>query len=113
MHELSLTENLIEIAVKHARREHATRVNSLTMEIGVLSGVMPEAVEFAFEACSKGTLVEGATLQILRIPAIGRCRECGTESAIGSLLDSCSECNSYALDILKGQEMALTEMEVD
>ena len=113
MHELSLTQGLIEIAEEHARRENATVITSVTMEIGTLSGVMPEAVEFAFEACSQGTLADGATLEIRRIPAIGLCHECGKESAMENLLDGCTSCNSFALEILKGQEMALIEMEVD
>ena len=113
MHELSLTQNLIEIAEEHARRENATVITSVTMEIGALSGVMPEAVEFAFEACTKNTLAEGALLEIRHIPALGRCQKCGQECEMESLLDGCSACGSYALDILKGQEMALIELEID
>lgn len=113
MHELSLTLSLIEIAEDHARRENATIITSLTMEIGALSGVIPEAVEFAFEACSRDTLAEGATLEIRRIPALGHCQECGQECAMESLLDGCTTCDSFALKILKGQEMALIEMEID
>ena len=104
---------MIEIAEEHARREQATAITSVTIEIGALSGVMPEAVEFAFEACSIDTLAEGATLEIRRIAALGRCQECGAESELESLLDGCTECDSFALDILKGQEMALIEMEID
>jgi hydrogenase nickel incorporation protein HypA/HybF len=113
LHELSLTQNLIEIAEDHARRENATVITSVTIEIGSLSGVMPEAMEFAFEACTKDTLADGATLEIRHIPALGRCQKCGQECAMESLLDGCSACDSYALDILKGQEMALIEMEID
>jgi len=113
LHELSLMLNMIEIAEEHARREDATTITSVTVEIGALSGVIPDAMEFAFEACSKGTLADGATLKILCIPAIGRCQKCAKECAMESLLDGCPECGSYALDIMKGQEMALTELEVD
>jgi hydrogenase nickel incorporation protein HypA/HybF len=113
LHELSLTQNLIEIAEEHARREGATAITVVTLEIGALSGVIPEAMEFAFEACSKGTLADGATLEIRRIPALGRCLECAKECAIESLLDGCSECGRFALDVLQGQEMDLTEMEID
>jgi hydrogenase nickel incorporation protein HypA/HybF len=113
LHELSLTQNLIEIAEEYARREGASTITSLVLEIGSLSGVIPEAVEFAFEACTKGTLAEGATLQILEIPAIGRCLECNQESEMENLTDDCPECGSYALEVLCGQEMTLTEMEID
>lgn len=113
MHELSLTQNLIEIAEEHARRENAKTITCLTMEIGALSGVIPEAVEFAFEACTKGTMADGATLEIVHIPAVGRCHECASESQMESLTDGCSECGSFALEIISGQEMTLTEMEIE
>lgn len=113
LHELSLTQNLIEIAEEHARREKATVITSVTIEIGALSGVIPEAVEFAFEACTKETLADGATLEIHHIPALGCCRQCGQENEMESLLASCSACGSYTLDILKGQEMCLVELEID
>jgi hydrogenase nickel incorporation protein HypA/HybF len=113
LHELSLTQNLIEIAEEHARRENATVITSMTMEIGALSGVIPEAVEFAFEACTKDTLADGAKLEIRRIPALGRCQQCSQECAMENLLDGCTACGSFALDIIKGQEMALIEMEID
>lgn len=113
MHELSLTQNLIEIAEEHARRENATVITSLTMEIGALSGVIPDAIEFAFDICTKDTLAEGASLEIRHIPALGLCQQCGKECEMETLLDGCSACGSYALDIIKGQEMALIEMEID
>ncbi len=113
MHELSLTQNLIEIAEEHARRENAAVIKSVTIEIGALSGVIPEAVEFAFEACTRDTLADGATLEIHHIPALGCCQQCGQESEMESLLDNCPACGSYALDVLKGQEMSLVEMEID
>jgi hydrogenase nickel incorporation protein HypA/HybF len=113
LHELSLTQNLIDIAEEYAHREGASAIISITMKIGALSGVIPEAVEFAFDACSKGTLADGAKLEIMHVPAIGRCRQCATESSIESLIDSCPACGSFALVILQGQEMALTELEID
>jgi len=113
LHELGLTQNLIEIAEAHARREGASAITSLTLKIGALSGVSPDAIEFAFDVCSKGTLAQGATLEILCIPAVGRCPQCSAETSMESLADSCPGCGSFALDILQGQEMALTEMEID
>ncbi len=113
MHELSLTQNLIELAEEHARRAGASAIKSITVKIGALSGVIPEAMEFAFDVCCQGTLAQGATLGILHVPAIGRCRQCTTESSMTSLIDSCPECGGFVLDILQGQEMALTELEID
>ncbi len=113
MHELGLTQNLVEVALEHAEREGATAISSIVLEIGVLSGVIPEAVEFAFEACSQGTLAADATLEIRHIPGLGHCLACGKQSEIQSLTDCCSHCGGYGLEILQGQEMNLIEMEIN
>jgi len=113
LHELSLTQSLIEIAEEHARREGAETIVSLTLEIGALSGVIREAVEFAFEACSRGTLAEGATLDIIDVPALGHCTDCDQQCAMQSLVDTCPHCGAFAVEIMQGQEMTLTEMEID
>jgi hydrogenase nickel incorporation protein HypA/HybF len=113
LHEFSLTLNMIEIAEDHARRAGASAIKSISVKIGMLSGVIPDAIEFAFDACTRGTLAEGASLEIIEVPAIGRCGQCTEECRMESLLDACPECGSFALEILQGQEMALTEMEID
>jgi len=113
LHELSLTQNLIEIAEEHASRAGASAIKSITMKIGTLSGVIPDAIEFAFDVCTKGTIAEGASLEILHIPAVGQCRQCLEECRMENLTDACPLCGSFALDILRGQEMSFTEMEID
>jgi len=57
VHELSLTQNFIEIAESHARKAGGTIIRGITLEVGELCGAIPEALEFAFDVCSKGTLV--------------------------------------------------------
>ncbi|MCK4535478.1 MAG: hydrogenase maturation nickel metallochaperone HypA [Desulfuromonadales bacterium] len=113
MHELSLTQSLVEIAVDHARREKAQAILSITMEIGSLSGAIPEAVEFAFDVCTRGTLAEGARLEIRRIPGRGRCLECGEETGMDFTTFTCPHCGSFALETFQGKEMRLVELEVD
>ncbi|MDT8440079.1 MAG: hydrogenase maturation nickel metallochaperone HypA [Desulfuromonadales bacterium] len=113
MHELSLTQSLIEIAVEHARREGARAITAVTLEIGALSGVIPEAVEFAFEACSKGTLAEGALLRIEAVDGLGYCRDCDREWPMTNLTDPCPQCGAFALEVRQGQEMTLIEMEIE
>lgn len=113
MHELSLTQSLVELAIEQARREKARVIRSITMEIGCLSGVMPEAVEFAFDVCTRGTLAEGARLNIRRIPGRGRCLECGQETGIDFLAFACPACGGFGLETLQGQEIRLIELEID
>ncbi|KIH75394.1 Hydrogenase-3 nickel incorporation protein HypA [Geoalkalibacter ferrihydriticus] len=113
MHELGITRNIVEIAERHAREQGATRVNSLTVQIGALSGVIAEAVEFAFEACSQETLLQGARLIIDAVPGRGRCRACGAESEIDRFTYACPHCDALALETVQGQELRILELEVD
>jgi len=113
VHEVGITQNILEIALDHARRAGAERITSLSVEIGALSGVIPEAVEFCFEAVTRGTLAEGARLNIVRIPGRGRCHTCGRESDLDTYTFSCPHCESLDLERLQGDELRLTELEID
>ena len=113
LHELSLTQNIVDLAIEYAAREKAAKVLSITLEIGALSGVVAEAVEFAFDVCSKGTLAEGANLEIRHVSGRGRCLDCQTETEIKTLTYLCPYCGSLALETVQGQEMKFTEMEID
>jgi hydrogenase nickel incorporation protein HypA/HybF len=113
MHELGIARSIIEIAEEHARRHDARRIHSVTVLIGSLSGVMAEAVEFCFSACAQGTLLEDARLIIEQPQGLGRCRQCQKESPLATTLYSCPVCGSFAIDLLRGDEMRISEMEVD
>jgi len=113
MHELSITRNIVEIAENHARRANASRVLSVSVVVGDHSGVVPEAMEFCFEACTNGTLLEGARLVIERVPAKGRCGACGAESPIEPFAFDCPACGSSDFKRAGGDELKITEMEVD
>jgi hydrogenase nickel incorporation protein HypA/HybF len=113
MHEVGITRSIVEICEENAQRQNATRILSVTVEIGELSGVVPEAVEFCFEACSKGTLLEGASLIIERIPGRGRCGACQAECELDSYRFECPVCGSLALQRSSGDELRVKEMEID
>ena len=113
MHELGITQSIVEIAERTAREQQAGKIHSVTIEIGSLAGVVPEALEFCFEACSSGTLLEGAQLLIERVAARGRCRDCGRQFPLEELLACCPDCDSAACEILFGEELRIKEMEID
>ena len=110
MHEMSITQGIIEICEKYAG---GRRVLSLDVEIGELSNVVPEAVEFCFEACSAGTLLEGAHMNIIRVPGRGHCQDCGADTILPSLFGACQGCGSYQVSIISGEEMRVREIEVE
>lgn len=108
MHELSITRNVVAIVSEHARARKVLRV---TLEVGKLSAIMPEAIRFCFEACTKDTPLEGARLEILEIPGSATCRECGAEFALYEPVAHCV-CGSVNLAWCGGDELKVKEMEV-
>lgn len=76
MHELGITQNIVAIVAEHAQ---GTKVKRVILEIGKLSAVLPDAIQFCFDICSQGTILQGAILEILEIPGLARCRQCGAE----------------------------------
>jgi hydrogenase nickel incorporation protein HypA/HybF len=110
MHEMSITQGVVDICESHAE---GRRVTSVTLEIGDLSGVVPDAVEFCFDACTRGTPLEGACLIIERVPARGRCHGCGVDFALAAYFDPCPACGSYGVEFLSGEELRVKELEVE
>jgi len=110
MHELSIVTGVVEICEQHAA---GRRVLAVTLAIGALSGVVPEAIEFCFEAATQGTLLEGARLEIDRIAATGFCHGCGAVSAIETYFDPCPCCGAPALELRSGDEMRVKDLEVE
>jgi hydrogenase nickel incorporation protein HypA/HybF len=110
MHEMSITQGIIDLCLEHAG---GCRIRSLDVEIGQLSSVVPEAIEFCFEACSQSTLLEGANLNIVRIPGMGLCQECQQEMLLKERYDSCHFCGSNRVVIISGEELRVREIEVE
>ena len=110
MHEMSITQGIVDICESAAAGK---RVLAVVLEIGELGNVVPEAVEFCFEACTRDTLLDGARLIIERPPGRGRCRECAAEFAVKAYYESCPACGGYHVDILSGEELRVKELEVE
>jgi hydrogenase nickel incorporation protein HypA/HybF len=110
MHEMSITQSVVEICEGHAA---GRRVTDVVLEIGELSGVVPDSIEFCFEACTKGTLLEGARLKLDIVPGIGSCPSCSREFPVASLFDACPECGAFGLSIVSGEELRVKELELE
>lgn len=112
MHEMALAEGVLQLCEDHARKAGATSVVAVWLEIGTLSHVEPEALEFCFEAVVNGTLAHGARLEIDRVPGCGWCYDCSREVAVNALIGACPKCGGYRWQVTGGQEMRVKEMEV-
>ncbi len=113
MHELGITQNIVDLAERTACEHGALRVLSVAVEIGELSGISADAVDFCFGACAQGTLLEGARLIIRLIPGGVRCRACGEESSVDRQTFACPACGAWDLEILQGEELKILEVEID
>ena len=108
MHELSIANSVVQMC---AERAMGARVMRVTLVIGQLSAVMPDAIRFCFDVCAKGTAVEGAELDIIETPGRARCRDCGAEMALAEPFGRC-ECGGENLELIAGQELKVKQMEV-
>jgi hydrogenase nickel incorporation protein HypA/HybF len=110
MHELSIAEAVVRIAERHAAGRRVARVE---LRVGHLRQVVPSALEFAFELVAQGTVVEGAELAMEEVPAAGRCRSCGAESAFGWFPLTCSACGGLDVEVTRGEELLVDSLELE
>ncbi len=113
MHELSIMQSALSLALDQARQAGASRVHAIRLRIGALSGVVPDALEFAFEALAPGTPAEGAKLAIEAVPARFWCAPCAREFESDDLLAECPGCHTPSGELRGGREMELASLEVD
>lgn len=109
MHEVGITQNIVAIVAEYAKN---TKVRRVLLEIGKLSAIMPDAISFCFDVCSQGTVLEGAILEILQIPGLGRCCQCGAEVPLDKPFGVCN-CGSKQLNLIAGEELKIKEIEVE
>ncbi|WIY04134.1 hydrogenase maturation nickel metallochaperone HypA [Amycolatopsis mongoliensis] len=108
MHEMSITQSVVDAIV--AKLGDAT-VTSVQLEIGRLSGVVPDSVRFCFDVLCTGTSLEGARLDIAEPPGRARCHDCGEEFALDDFIVLCP-CGSANAEVLTGRELRITSVEV-
>lgn len=112
MHELSVTESVLEIACKHAEKAQAKKVTDIYLVIGKLSSIVDDSVQFYWEFISKGTLCEEATLHFKRIPAELICLDCDNKYILDNELTPCPKCGSARIRVIAGDEFNLESIEV-
>jgi hydrogenase nickel incorporation protein HypA/HybF len=112
MHELSIAVNIVELATEEAEKANARKVLKLVLEIGSLSGVLPEALEFAMEEAIKGSMLENAAISYNYIPAIANCPDCCNEFETDDYFKVCPVCNSTNTFFVKGKELNIKSIEV-
>jgi hydrogenase nickel incorporation protein HypA/HybF len=113
MHELALTQSILNIALTEAAKRQATRVLEIRIKAGALAGVLPALVQEYFNIVSAGTAAEQARLIIEKTPACITCLDCGAFKQAEGFIFACPACGGRHIRILKGREFYVESLEIE
>ena len=108
MHELSITQDVVRTVVEHT---DGRPVAGVSLRIGALAGIVPDAVRFCFDLATVGTTLEGAWLAIEDEAGRGRCHVCGQEFDMPELMPRCP-CGATDAEVVAGRSLVVTSVEV-
>ena len=113
MHEMSITQNILEDVEQNLTNVQYSKIIDIKIKIGELTALDPSSLQFCYEALSKGTKFEGVPLVIDEIPLTGHCNSCKNEINIDNFLFVCGNCGSTDVTIISGEELILSEINVE
>jgi hydrogenase nickel incorporation protein HypA/HybF len=113
MHELGMTQRLMDLVLEKAEVAGATRVVRVNVAVGQSSGLVPDSIAFYFDYLKEGTIAEDAELHFRNIPTVLHCRECDLQFEVGRERWSCPKCRGMSVDRLQGGDSYLESLEVE
>ncbi|MGA2246036.1 MAG: hydrogenase maturation nickel metallochaperone HypA [Verrucomicrobiota bacterium] len=113
MHEVAIMSEALRMAEDAAQSAGAKRILKLRLRIGSLSGVVPEAMQFAFDVVSNGTMAAGAALEIERVRPAGWCATCQAEFECMDFFNECPRCHNPSGELRRGQELDIASVELE
>jgi hydrogenase nickel incorporation protein HypA/HybF len=113
MHEMAITQSMVNLVLEEARKGGAHRVKTINLVLGELSGVVGDCVQLYFDLMSKDTIAEGATISFRTVAAQARCRECAKVFNVKDVEWICPECHSVGVDLVAGNELFVESIEVE
>lgn len=112
MHEVGIIEATLDVIRREAAKIHATRVERVVLRVGAISGAEPDALRFAFEAVTPGSVADGAELEIQVVPARAHCLDCAQDFVIErGFIFQCPQCHAFSGDVRSGRELELARLE--
>jgi hydrogenase nickel incorporation protein HypA/HybF len=112
MHETSLAENVLQLIEDAAQRQQFSKVATVWLEIGQLAAVEVEAMRFCFDSVTRGSLADGARLEIIATPGSGWCEQCRATVPLDEVFAACPRCGTHPVQVTGGTEMRVKELEV-
>jgi hydrogenase nickel incorporation protein HypA/HybF len=113
VHELAVTESILEISNRYAKESGALKVTSINLVIGKLSSIVDDSIQFYWDIISEESICKGATLVFDRRPAFIKCNECSTEYEIDGALKPCPACGSPNIFVKSGEEFFVDSIEIE
>jgi hydrogenase nickel incorporation protein HypA/HybF len=113
MHELSVTQGMLEIVLRHAQQAGAQRITHINLVIGDLTSIVDDSVQFYFDFISQNTIAEGAQLVFQRTPATFRCRDCENTFVSNQRDFICPQCGEMRVEVVAGSEFRVESIEVE
>jgi hydrogenase nickel incorporation protein HypA/HybF len=112
MHELAVTESIINIATEHAKQAGGKQVTDIYLVIGRLSSIVDDSIQFYWDIISQSTMCAGARLHFERIPARMACLNCGHTYTLEGELTLCTKCGSDRVKVIAGNEFRVESIEI-
>lgn len=113
MHELPVTESILEITLRHAQEAGASRVTDLYLVIGQLSSIVDDSIQFYWDIISQDTPAQGAKLHFRRIPAELLCLDCNNRYTLEGDQLACPLCGGARIEVVAGEEFQLEAIDVE
>lgn len=113
MHELSITQSILDIALRHAEEAGAHHIARVHLVIGDFSTVVDDSVQFYWDVISRGTIAQGAELHFQRVPATLRCLACEMRFSPDGRDFACPDCGGYQVRVVDGDQFYLDSIEVE
>jgi len=113
MHEMSIAQSLLEIVEDTLKENPHSKLKKVVVKVGELVAVVPDSLQFCYQALTADTPLEGSELVIELIPVAASCQDCRKEFKVDSFFFICPHCESTNVKILSGQELRVSELEVE
>jgi hydrogenase nickel incorporation protein HypA/HybF len=110
---MSIAQSIIEVVDEQLRNLPPRKVVSVKVKIGGLTAVEPGSLSFCFDVISKGTILDGAQLDIEEVPIQGHCADCNQDFIVEKFFFACPVCHNANVKLISGEELLVDSIEVE
>ncbi len=110
MHELSIALSIVDIAEEEVKKNNASVVEEIVIDIGMLSNIQVDSLEFLWDQAVKASVLEGAERKLNLVPGKARCTVCCKEFHMTEIFDACPECHDFLNEIVEGRELKIRSL---